>query len=155
MTVEKFDRRLDVGSDAPACWEVLTDVRLLASWVSIVHDAKEITRLERYSAVLQDKLGPLTLRADLAIDVEVVADGREVRVRAAGRDAQVNSQIKVDATMTLEPHGTRTEVQVQGTYQVVGRVASMGGGIIRKKADLILEEFFGQADGTLNATAPR
>lgn len=152
MTVENFDRRLLVASDAKTCWLILTDVGRLASWVTVVHDAKEILRLQRYSAVLQDRLGPLKLRAELAIDVEVIADGEEVRVRAAGRDAQVNSQITVEATMSLDPRAAETEVRIRGTYQVVGRVASMGGGIIRKKADAILEQFFVHAAETLNTT---
>lgn len=153
MASEKFHRQMVVRAHPDRCWEVLTDVEQLASWVTVVHDVREISRLERYSAVLQDRLGPLKLRADLAVHVDVQEPGRHLHVRASGRDAQVSSQITVDATLLLVPVEGGTELETTGTYQVVGRVASMGGGIIRKKADQILEEFFTHARRTLDLGA--
>lgn len=146
MPSENFERDLPVTADAAGCWEVLTDVALLASWVPIVHDIEEIARLERYQAVLQDKVGPISLRADLVIDVEVPEPGRIVKVHAEGEDRQVGSRIAVDATLRLEPgSGGGTRVAVRGRYQVTGRAASLGSGIIRRKADKILEGFFASA----------
>jgi carbon monoxide dehydrogenase subunit G len=151
---EQFARELVVPADPGRCWEVLTDVRRLASWVTIAHDAVELERLARYTAVLQDKLGPFKLRAPLDIQVEVLEDGRRVRMQASGKDAQVNSQISVDAILELRPTGEGgTAVSTAGSYQVVGRVATMGGGVIRKKAEKILEEFFTNAESEL-ASAP-
>lgn len=146
MPSENFERDLPVAADAARCWKVLTDVALLTSWVPIVHDIEEIARLERYKAVLQDKVGPISLRADLVIDVEVPEPERSVRVHAEGEDRQVGSRIAVDATLSLEPgSGGGTQVVVQGRYQVTGRAASLGSGVIRKKADKILKGFFASA----------
>jgi carbon monoxide dehydrogenase subunit G len=153
MASEKFHRQLLLTADSDRCWQVLTDVDELASWVTVVHDVREVTRLERYSAVLQDRLGPLKLRADLDVRVDVREAGRHLQVRASGRDPQVNSQIAVDATLLLVPVEGGTELETSGSYQVVGRVASMGGGIIRKKADHILEQFVTNAQRTLGSDA--
>lgn len=146
MPSESFERELLVTADAARCWKVLTDVALLTSWVPIVHDTEEIAHLERYKAVLQDKVGPFSLRAGLVIDVEVPEPERIVKVHAEGEDRQVGSRIAVDATLSLEPGSEGgTRVAVQGRYQVTGRAASMGSGVIRKKADKILEGFFASA----------
>ena len=154
MASEQFARELVVTSDPGRCWAVLTDVGQVASWVTIAHDVKEIERLAAYTAVLQDKLGPFKLRALLDIRVEVLEEGRQVRMRASGKDVQINSQITVDATLSLRPTDDGgTVVSTEGTYQVVGRVATMGAGVIRKKADKILEEFFTNAAREL-AAAP-
>jgi carbon monoxide dehydrogenase subunit G len=154
MASEQFTRDLVVDSDSDRCWAVLTDVAKVASWVTIAYDVKEIERLNTYTAVLQDKLGPFKLRALLDIRVEVLEEGRRVRMRASGKDVQINSQISVDATLALSPaESGGTVVATQGTYQVVGRVATMGAGVIRKKADKILEEFFANAAAEL-AAAP-
>lgn len=143
-----------VGSGPERCWEVLTDVARLVSWVTIVHDLVEIQRLATYSAVLQDRLGPFKLRAALHIRVEVLEDGRRIQLHAAGKDTQISSQIAVDATLELRSTAAGgTVVATEGTYQVVGRVATMGSGVIRKKADRILEDFFSNADAEL-AAAP-
>lgn len=150
MPSESFARELQVTADAASCWKVLTDVALLSSWVSIVHDTEELAHLERYKAVLQDRVGPFSLRADLAIDVEVPEPERLIKVRAEGEDRQVGSRIAVEATLSLEPGtGAGTRVLVQGRYQVTGRAASMGSGVIKKKADKILQEFFASASAEL------
>jgi carbon monoxide dehydrogenase subunit G len=154
MATEQFVREIIVPSDAERCWNVLTDVARVASWVTVAHDVQEIERLATYTAVLQDKLGPFKLRALLDIRVEVLEEGRRVRMRASGKDVQINSAISVDATLALRPTDDGgTAVTTQGTYQIVGKVATMGAGVIRKKADKILEEFFGNASSELSSAA--
>lgn len=141
-----FNRELSVSSDATTCWKVLTDVPRLVDWVSIVDDAQEIDPLGKYSAVLMDRLGPFKLKADLDISVSDVEIGKRIRVRAAGEDRQVSSRIGIDAVLTLvDLDDGGTLVGVDGSYEVVGRVATLGAGMIRQKAAKILDEFFGRA----------
>lgn len=149
MASEKFARTLRVSADPEAAWETLTDVDRLAGWVGIVHDVQEISRLEKYTAVLQDRVGPFKLRADLDVTAEVLEPGRHIKISASGRDRQVDSRISVSATLALVPEDAGTSVEVEGSYQVTGRVAAMGGGVIKKKADGILEDFFGNAADAL------
>jgi carbon monoxide dehydrogenase subunit G len=132
---------------------VLTDAETLAGWVGIVHSVTEIRHLERYRAVLQDKVGPFKLRADITMTVSVEVDGRKLSVSAAGRDRAVDSKIKVDAVLELSEDGAGTMIAVEGTYQVTGKVAAMGGGVIHKKADRILDDFFVNAERALSGTA--
>jgi carbon monoxide dehydrogenase subunit G len=153
MALESFARSVTVLSQRSVVWDVLTDVETLAGWVGIVHSVTELRRLERYKAVLQDKVGPFKLRADLAISVTVEADGRRVSVSAAGRDRAVDSKIKVDAVLVLRDDADRTAIDVEGAYQVTGKVAAMGAGVIHKKADRILDDFFGNAEKSLNSVA--
>ncbi len=143
MPAMSFERELLVTAGPDDSWKVLTDVPRLVSWVTIVDQAKELEYLESYTAVLMDKLGPFKLRADLAITVSEVEVGRRIRVRANGEDRQVSSRIGVDAVLTLEPaEDGRTRVRVSGTYEVVGRVATLGSGMIKQKATKIIDEFF-------------
>jgi carbon monoxide dehydrogenase subunit G len=61
----------------------------------------------------------------------------------------VGTTISVDARMALQPSGSGTLLRVDGSYQVLGSVATMGGSTIRKKADTIIEEFFAAAEDAL------
>jgi carbon monoxide dehydrogenase subunit G len=150
MTAQQFTRELTVTADARRCWDVLTDVVRLATWVDVVQDVEELSRLEKYRAVLQDRLGPFKLRAELDIAVDVVTAGTHVQIRATGQDRQVGSQIAVTGTLRLAETATGgTTVAVTGSYEVTGRVATMGSGVIRKKADKILAEFFANAEREL------
>lgn len=150
MPSMNFERSLQVTADPATCWGILTDVPQLASWISIVDEAKEISPLERYTAVLADRMGPFKLRADLDIEVSEVDEPHNIRVRAAGEDRQVSSRIAVDATLRLQPgDGAGTVVVVTGGYEVVGKVATLGAGMIRQKAAKILDEFFARASAQL------
>lgn len=151
MASEKFARTLRVSADPVLAWETLTDIDRLAGWVGIVHDVHEIILLEKYTAVLQDQVGPFKLRADLDVTAEVLEPGRHIRIVAGGRDRQVDSRISVSATLALVPDNAGTSIQVEGTYQVTGRVAAMGAGVIKKKADRVLEDFFGNAADALGS----
>jgi uncharacterized protein len=145
-----FTRELTVSADPEKCWSTLTDVPLLVGWISVVEQAQELVPLERYSAVLMDRLGPFKLRADLDITLSDVVLGRHVVVRAEGEDRQVGSRVVVDAALDLESRAEGgSVVRVAGSYEVTGRVASMGSGTIRKKADKILDEFFGHVAESL------
>jgi uncharacterized protein len=140
-TIE-FDRSQLVAADREQCWKVYTDVPKLVTWVSVLDDAKEIANLETYTAVLADRLGPFKLKADLDITVSEVVAGEHIRVRAAGEDRQVASRIAIDAVLSLAAQDGGTLVRAAGSYEVIGKVATMGASMIVKKANKILDEFF-------------
>lgn len=150
MASEKFSRELRVSAGPERTWSVLTDVGLLAQWVGILEDVTELERLAKYTAVLQDKVGPFKLRADLSITANVVRDGERIEIEASGRDRSVDSRIAVSAALELASRTDGgTTIAVDGSYRVTGRLAAMGGGVIRKKADRIIADFFGNAEKEL------
>ncbi len=142
---QEFARALEVPLPPSEVWRTLTDVLQVASWVPVVGSIVERAPLERYEAVLQDHLGPFRLRADLEITVESLVEGRSLRARGVGQDRQVGSGIDVEVTLTILPHEQGCLVEVQGHYQVTGRVATLGAAAIRKKGERILEAFFDRA----------
>lgn len=144
-----FNRDIAVSAAPEKCWGVLTDVLKLVDWVTILDAATEITHLEKYTAVLMDRMGPFKLRADLDITVSEVEQGQHIRVHAEGEDRQVASRIVVDAVLILSTVGDATVIAVDGMYEVSGRVATMGAGMIRQKATKILDEFFGRIEAEL------
>lgn len=150
MASEKFDHSVTVSAGGEIVWAALIDVDRLARWVGIVHSVEEISHLEKYTAVLEDRVGPFKLRADLDVAVVVPKDGFRIEVSASGRDRSVDSKITIDCRLELARSGGHTTVHVEGGYKVTGRVASMGGGIIRKKADGILNDFFASVERELD-----
>ncbi len=146
---QEFSRRLHVKSPPAQVWQRLLDVHRVASWVSIVRSVEEVQPLSRYQAVLEDRLGPFTLRADLDIIVDELVEGRLARAHAVGEDRQVSSGIRAAITLNLDTDGPGTVIEVAGNYEVTGRVATLGAASIRKKADRIMEEFFTHAAAEL------
>lgn len=146
MALEKFARTVDVSTSADRAWRVLTDVEELTTWVGIIHSVTELQRLKSYTAVLEDRVGPFKLRADLSISVVVVEEGSAIHVEASGQDRAINSKIDVlgDLRLVGLPAGG-SQLTVTGSYQVTGRAAAMGAGIVRRKGDLTVEQFFSSA----------
>ena len=142
--------RLDAGPDA--VWDAVNDVRRVASWVSIVREVRDVDPPHRYAALLEDRLGPFAMRADL--DLAVERDGRKMRVSASGEDRQVASRIAATIELAVVPDGAGTSLGVTGRYEVTGKVATLGAGAIRKKGEKILEEFFDSAAKELGGRGP-
>lgn len=141
MVAEQFDRSFSVDRPASDCWETLIDVSRIAGWVSVVGDTTEHEHLSHYGAVLEDRMGPIKLRADLDVTVTSMEQGSQISIHADGEDRQVGSRIVVDATLALSPTESGCSVDIAGRYEVTGRVATMGASTIRQKADKILAEF--------------
>lgn len=142
MASSSFHREIRVSADRGRCWQSITDVHRLVSWVSILRDAHENEHLKSYDAVLEDRLGPFRLRADLAVTVSDVKAGERLHARAEGEDRQVNSRIIIEGDLRLEPADEGTLIVVDGRYEITGRVATLGSSMIHSKAQKVIDEFF-------------
>ena len=145
---QDFSRTLRLGAPPEAVWETIRDVRRVASWLSIVREVKDVDPPRRYSALLEDRIGPFAMRADLKVEMEERGP-RAMRVSASGEDRQVGSRIGATIDLEAKDAGPGTELAISGRYEVVGRVATLGAGAIRKKGDHILDEFAKSAEKEL------
>ncbi len=141
MVAENFSESFSAGRPSGQCWDVLTDVDRIAGWVSAVGAVTEHEHLSSYSAVLEDRLGPFRLKADLDIAVTALDLGKSISIRADGEDRQIGSRITVDATLSLAPSDPGCVIGIDGRYEITGRAATMGSSTIRQKAKKMLGEF--------------
>lgn len=151
MSTGTIERTIDVGLAPPEAWARLTDVAEVASWLPILEQVTERERLAAYDAVLQDRVGPFRLRADLAIKVTAATEPSLLAIEAAGEDRQVRSRIAVDASLELTPgeHGNGTRLHLDAGYEVTGRVATLGAATINSKARKLVDEFCARAEAEL------
>lgn len=147
MPAVTFDRTIHVHAEPGDVWRVITDVPLVASWVTVVDDVHEHEALVRYDAVLADRVGPFKLSADLDVDVTGLDAPNSIEVTADGEDRQVASRIQIGARVALAADDTGTAIHVSGQYEVTGRVATLGASMIKSKGEKILDEFFGALAG--------
>lgn len=139
---ESVDREFVVGAARADVWGRFLVVDEVAGWLPVLHSVTEVEPLSAYEAVLEDKVGRFALRADLRIDVVTVDEPVELAVRARGEDRQVRSRIMIDAAARLADDGPdRTRVRLVGSYEITGRVATLGAGVIRSKATKMIDQF--------------
>lgn len=144
-------RTVRVAARPDAAWAVLLDVQRVASWLTVVRDVKELEPLRRYTTVLEDRVGPFAMRADLAIDVAADEAARRLHVSGSGEDRQVASRISATLDLAVVPQGEGSDIVVSGRYEITGRIATLGAGAIRKKGDKVLEDFFANVTRELGA----
>jgi carbon monoxide dehydrogenase subunit G len=144
-------RTVRVAARPEAAWAALLDFPRVASWLPVVRDLREVEPLRRYTTVLEDRLGPFAMRADLQIDVAADASQRRLRVSGAGEDRQVASRISAALDLAVVPQGEGSDIVVSGRYEITGRIATLGAGAIRKKGEKVLEDFFANVSRELGA----
>ena len=150
---QDFAKTIRLDASPEDVWKAINDVRRVASWLSIVREVRDVEPPRRYAALLEDRIGPFAMRADLDVVVEPT-NGRQMRVTASGEDRQVASRIAATIELALRPDGVGTSLEAKGRYEVTGKVATLGAGAIRKKGDRILEEFFASAAKELGGRGP-
>jgi carbon monoxide dehydrogenase subunit G len=146
---QEFQETVRLASGREPVWATVSDIPTVLSWISIVGQAEEVEPGRRYRALLEDRMGPFKLQADLDIEVGERVAGELIRARGDGEDRQIGSRLIIDVTLALSEDGDGTAVDVRGAYEVTGRPASLGASSIRKKASKVLAEFFGSAERAL------
>ncbi len=146
-----FAVQMALPSPPARVWEVLTDFRRAAACVPGCEDVEELSPLERYRAVMRQRVGPFRLEAPVEIVVEDVRPPSAVRARATGRDRITATAINAGLVITLAPAaGGGTELSLAMDVQVSGRLASLGFPVIRQRTRDIVDEFGTRLRATLS-----
>ena len=157
---EAVEREFVVEAPRGEVWPRLLDVEKVASWLPIMHSVTEVSAGgssidgSSFQAAFEDRVGPFSLRADLRIEVAGVREPEEVSIRARGEDRQIRSRIMIDAAAHLADAGPgQTRVRLSGAYEITGRVATLGAGVIRSKANKLIDTFCTNAAADLAGIA--
>ena len=140
--LQEIARTVRLASLPDAVWSTLLDFHKVASWLAVGRDVREVERQRRYTTVLEDRVGPFAMRADLAIDVSADESARTLHVSGAGEDRQIASRISAAIDLAVRPEEDGSVLDVKGRYEITGRIATLGAGAIRKKGDKVLADFF-------------
>lgn len=139
---DSFVREMTVrGAAGQEVWPLLRDVDLLASCSTAVGDVQERVEGTEWSVSLVRKVGRFQLAAPLTVAVVGEEEGSVLKVQALGTDRKIGARLDVDASMKMEdlPGGVR--LVLTGRYEVTGRIASLGSGIVRRHATEMIDEF--------------
>jgi carbon monoxide dehydrogenase subunit G len=123
-------------------WLTMMDIPRIAACIPGCEQVEEQERMARYSAVMKQKIGPFRLEVPAEVKVLEHQEPCLVRVRATGTDKFTRTLLEVDLDVTLVSAETGgCALSVRASLQVAGRLASLGYGMIKKKADENFAEF--------------
>jgi len=139
---QDVSRTVHVSASPDDAWAALLDFPRVASWLTVVRDLRAVEPMRRYTTVLEDRIGPFAMRADLSIDVAADQATHRLHVTGSGEDRQVASRIAATLDLVVVPAASGADIVVVGRYEITGKIATLGAGAIRKKGEKVLEDFF-------------
>jgi carbon monoxide dehydrogenase subunit G len=137
----KFEGRFSIDAPRATVWEAIRDPALMARCVPGCESAEQVGE-DRYSAVVGVKIGPISARFNLLIDVEEEIAPRCIRSRATGEEGSRASMLSSHNLLTLEEIAPdRTEVSWSADVNISGRLGKYGLGLMKKKVQSLSDEF--------------
>jgi carbon monoxide dehydrogenase subunit G len=123
-------------------WDFLWDIPRLAACVPGCDAVETLAPYQRYQAVVRDRVGPFRIKVPLQIDILSATPPTRLVARAGGRDAAVQSLVKVEVDLTLLDTGpTATLLHLSAEVTVLGKLGTLGHSMIVRRGDAIIEQF--------------
>ena len=146
-----FTQECVIPVDRERLWDFLMDVPKVGRCVPGVESIEAVNG-SAYRGGLRVHVGPIRLLLEGAITVEE-ADRSvwRARMRAEANDRRLGGGIRARLSLTLSPADVGTRVTIDTDLAVLGKIGEFGQPIIKKKADVLLEEFARNLRTTLAA----
>jgi len=130
----QFQKDVEIRAPREKVWNFIWDVDRFISCLPGCKDAKTIEAGKRYSATMVEKVGT-------TIEVLETEKLTRIKAQAAGTDNKISSRLKVELEVNLKGEGESTSLSFVAGVDIVGKLAALGHGIIKRKADQALDEF--------------
>lgn len=149
----KIDNEFTVSVPVDRAWEALTDLEGIAPCLP----GARLTGVDDgvYSGEVRIKVGPVVSEyAGTASFAEKDDTGYRAVISAKGRDSRGAGNASAVITAQLRADGERTVVTVNTDLKISGKVAQLGGGMIKEVSQKLLGQFVECLEVTLAAPAP-
>jgi carbon monoxide dehydrogenase subunit G len=137
----QFEKEVEIHAPKEKVWEFIWDVDRFIGCVPGCKEAKTVEAGKLYSAVIVEKVGPFRVEFPTTIEVLEREELKRIKAQASGADNKIGSRMKVDLDVNLRGEGDKTTLTFVAGVDILGKLAALGHGIIKRKADQALDEF--------------
>lgn len=137
----QFQKDIEIRAPREKVWSFIWDVDRFIACLPGCKDAKTIEEGKRYSATMVEKVGPFKVEFPTNIEVLETEELTRIKAQASGADNKIGSRMKVDLDVNLKGEGDATSLSFVAAVEIVGKLAALGHGIMKRKADQVLDEF--------------
>ena len=138
----QFEKEVEILVPREKVWNFIWDVDRFIACVPGCKEAKTIEEGKKYSATLVEKVGPFKVEFPTNIEVLERQELTHIKAQASGADNKIGSRMKIDLDVKLREQDNKTTILgFVATVDVLGKLAALGHGIIKRKADQVLDEF--------------
>ena len=137
----QFEKKIEIEAPKQKVWNFIWDVDRFIACVPGCKEAKTIKEGKRYSAIMVEKVGPFKVEFPTTIEVLERDELSRIKAQASGADNKIGSRMKLDLEVKLSGEGDRSTLEFVAGVDILGKLAALGHGIIKRKADQVLDEF--------------
>jgi uncharacterized protein len=137
----QFQKEVEILAPREKVWQFIWDVDRFIACVPGCKDAKTIEAGKRYAATMVEKVGPFKVEFPTTIEVLEREELTRIKAQATGADNKIGSRMKLDLDVHLREDGDKTILSFVAGVDILGKLAALGHGIIKRKADQVLDEF--------------
>ena len=137
----QFQKQVEILAAREKVWQFIWDVDRFIACVPGCKDARTVEEGKRYTAIMTEKVGPFKVEFPTTIEVLECVDLSRIKAQATGADNKIGSRMKIDLDVNLREQENKTVVEFVAGVDILGKLAALGHGIIKRKADQVLDEF--------------
>jgi carbon monoxide dehydrogenase subunit G len=143
-----------VNAPLDRVWGYLTDPREVASCVPGA-ELSEIENARAFRGAIKVRVGPVTSSFQGRAELTEVDQSRHlVRVVGTGRDAAGGNIATLRMTSTLRADGNATEVRVEASVDLAGRLMQFGRAMVQEVSRQLFAQFASCVRTSLETSAP-
>jgi carbon monoxide dehydrogenase subunit G len=137
----QFEKSVEIQVPKEKVWNFIWDVDRFIACVPGCKDARTLEIGKRYAATMVEKVGPFKVEFPTTIEVLERQELSHIKAQASGADNKIGSRMKIDLDVRLLGEGEHTTLSFTAGVDILGKLAALGHGIIKRKADQVLDEF--------------
>jgi uncharacterized protein len=137
----QFQKEVEILVPREKVWNFIWDVDRFIACVPGCKEAKTVEAGKKYSATMVEKVGPFKVEFPTTIEVLEREELTHIKAQASGADNKIGSRMKIDLDVNLREQDNKTFLGFVATVDILGKLAALGHGIIKRKADQVLDEF--------------
>ncbi|MEU3163515.1 SRPBCC domain-containing protein [Streptosporangium sp. NPDC006930] len=136
----RFEHEFTVPLPVEQAWPVLLDVERIAP--CLPGAAVDRAEGDSYTGRMKMKIGPITVtyQGDVAFE-KVDEDTHTMTIRASGKEAKGPGTAGATVVARLHPQGRDTRVTVDTSFDVTGRPAQAGRGVLTEVGGKLIDKF--------------
>ncbi len=131
-----FERSERLSTDADQAWALVRDIAQVARCLPNVESLEAVAD-GRYRAVVADAVGPFRVRVEAELVVVASDAERRLEVTVKGEDRRTKTRVSGTLAAAVVDAAGASALSVTARTEILGTLATLGSGPIRRRADEI------------------
>lgn len=138
----KIEHTIQLTAEADVVWDWVSSIVKVAECIPGVEDMQEIESNKRYAATVKERIGPFKVAFPMELEL-VESNKPSMKIKAYGIDKFTKTQVHLDMFVTVQKNSNTngTELELIVDYQMKGKLATLGQGMVNRKFTEIVEGF--------------